>query len=328
MEKTIFILRESVWLWDDKPCPSYVGVNRIYKRFATYEQALAEKTKLEIAKVRNHIFIDKMECNTIFYHQNYYAAMIKKDVFDYFKTNFGIDWKGFSESEFVDKSKLNDNEFESLANDFIRKKVLEDDKHILFVLEMLELSFYKISEVKEDGFLYKIYTNSHFRDFDFSLANNLATNYKEFVVSKDAGGETWVSYASFVEAEKALCIAFYDLIKSEKKSLKGSFSDLSENPEMLKKYLENYSKYFNYNAENKQLTFNIIEDEEIIHEVLGEFLALLRPEKIPFIIKSVPIAKMSESYIEKEEMEEKKRILEKSRQDRMKRFRDNNNFLS
>jgi hypothetical protein len=42
MEKTIFILREVAWNFNDD-WYSYAGATEVYKKFATYEEAYQEK---------------------------------------------------------------------------------------------------------------------------------------------------------------------------------------------------------------------------------------------------------------------------------------------
>jgi hypothetical protein len=65
--------------------------------------------------------------------------------------------------------------------------------------------------------------------------------------------------------------------------------------------MENYAEYFVYDTENQTLGMNRIYDKEAMYEIMRGFVALLRPEKVPFIIKSFPISEMPEKYLAIEE---------------------------
>jgi len=306
MEKTIFILREVAWTWHDEPALQYEGANEIYKKFNTYEEALAEKNRLELDRVRYDYneYRCSLICNANFAEVNFYEIMLKKGQYEYFKDNFGIDWQGIQQSGLIDESKLKKWEFRELVNGFFLKKILQNDKHILYVLKMIELDFYEIAEVKENDCFYKIYSNKYFQDF--TLRNNLYGNNitgQEVEIKYYEDQIENFYYFPYVIAQNRLCEYFYDLLSNSyyKNSLKGSFSELSEAPEILKSYIENHSEYFVYSAKKKKLTMYRIYDEEKQYEVMSGLIALLRPEKIPFIIKSFPISELPEKYLQYEE---------------------------
>lgn len=309
MEKTIFLLREVTWTWGDEPMLDYEGPNEVYKKFATYQEALAEKNRLEIDMVRHHntIDIDGNICNANFHNNDFYEIILKNGHNEYFKNSFGIGWEKIpiidkSKSDYLEKWQFND-----IINDFILEKVLQDDKHILYVLKMIELDFYEIVEVKENDYFYKIYRNIDFQDFVVNFlygASLTGEEHYEQVAN--------LYYYPYSQAQKKLCDVFSYSLKDSNNSLKGSFAELSEAPELLKSYIESYAEYFTYNNDTLSLSTSYIYDKEKMYEIMNGLIALLRPEKIPFTIKKFPISKIPEKYLEyerkkKEEEEEFKR---------------------
>ena len=289
MEKTIFILREVEWCSDTKSVPYYLGANDIYRKFPTYEAALAKKNQLQVNMARYHNANNSFKCNINFASADYFEIMLKKGLYGYFRDVFGIDWKGIKESGLIDESKLKSGEFNELVNNFIRKKVLQNDTNILFVLEMIELNFYELSEVKESDCLYKIYSNASFTDFPL-----LAECEDEIT-----GTEVKIEYYDFVfciyfdnqeKIQTEINQRFNDLLREN--ALKGSFSDLSEAPETLRNYIENYPKYFVYDAQKELFSMK----KQAPDDIMRDFVELLRPEKVPFIIKSFPISEIPETY--------------------------------
>ena len=306
MEKTIFILREVAWSYFDEPQLSYVGPNEIYKKFATYEEALAEKSKLELYMVKYHRVDSDYHCNPNFGNIDYFR-ILQNGSFNDFKDYFGIDWKEIWESNLINKSKMDIRIFSDIVNKHILSTALKDDRLISYILKLIGLNFYEISEVKETACLYKIYNNIDFKDF-FILFKSSGIPFDE--KEEDMGYNEYIQefyYGSLYEVENKVYNTFYwhlaDTFYDEKNYLKGSLSDLSEAPTILKSYLENYSKYFVYDTENLLLSMK----NQAPNDVMRGFVALLRPEKVPFIIKSFPISEIPEKCIEVEKLKKEER---------------------
>lgn len=307
MEKTIFILREPIWIYNDEPWYDYRGVNEIYRKYNTYHEALEEKNKLNIQIARNHQLL-----HGEFSKYNYFQIATQKNTFSYFKEHFGIDWERIWDDSLVNKSKVTEWEFDCLVNNFIIPKILQNDKHILYLLDIIELNFYEIAEVKETDVFYKIYSNAHFSDFLIFDERGCQFIGEEREIGYHEFGQGGLYYTSSIEIKNKICNMFYwhlsdTFYDDEKKYLKGSLSNLSEAPEMLKSYIENYADYFVYDAENQTLAMNHILDDETMYEVMRGFVALLRPEKVPFIIKSFPISEIPEKYKEEERRQAEER---------------------
>ncbi len=314
MEKSIFILREPVWIYNDEDSYRYGGVNEIYKKFTIYEEALAEKNKLntQIAK-------DDKLAKGEFKKFNFAKIIEQKNVFAYFKEHFGMDWNRIWESDAIDKSKVTKKEFQKAINAFIRKKALQNDNHIIYLLNLIKLEFYQIVEIKEKDCIYKIIGNKNFKDFSVLQWNKQEYESEDYFMLLEQA-EQQINYL--------FCNYLYRIDEEDNIQMKGSLSDLSEAPNILEGYIKNHSHCFVYDNENKKLfikgisrkgkRYNKIthlQEKEKIFELMRGFIALLRPEKNPFVVKSIPTSEIPEKYLEYERRiqqgeEERKKWLE------------------
>jgi hypothetical protein len=250
------------------------------------------------------------------------------DIYEYSKKHFGLDIKAILESPFFIQNETSkywvvdeighpvEISHKTYFGDLFRIMVLSSEEHIKTMLQALKFDFYEIAEVGDDSFLYQVYTTPSHDDF---ISSHLLEHFKKdgYVFTAYPAQGTYeegvISHTNFIEAQNELCTEFYNLLAQSGRTLKGALSDLSEAPEMLKSYIESYTDYFVYDAENQQLSMNHIHDKEKMYEVMRGFVALLRSEKVPFIIKFFPIAEIPEKYIKVERRQEEERQKTESR---------------
>lgn len=285
MEKNIYVLREISWGYNDEWYYPTENISNIYKKYTNIEDAKHDKLRLEIYDVKIRRILD----TTL-------LSSLSKDLqnrFDLFlKEHFSTDIQQIMNFVGVEhQCQIHSN----ILHYFI-DKIIENDFLILETLKILDLHFYEIVELKEAENIYRISPNPDFKSYDVFDEWVLIDFFKSSYVYTQK------------EAWEVAIHNFYENLFSPFK-LVGSLSELSEIPEILKSYLETYPCFI---YENSLLSIKKIKDKDMIIEIMTGFVALLRPEKIPFIIDCIPLKQAEENFIQKNKKikEYKQRIID------------------
>jgi hypothetical protein len=231
MSKIIYILREVGWAYNDNEPAHYEGLCNIYKKFDTYEAALATKKRLEIEIVRKG--------------EQHFQELSGRNpnclnAFDeYVKKQLNIDIEAIVANSSIhsdDKWRLS-----SYLQEMCLKWFLQEDEQILEVLQVLQLDFYAIQSVPETTVFYKIFLPTELIgglfysiDFEGAMIPDQHNQAKVFDSYQDAAMElsVWLHYLTF----------------------SGDFSALSDTPHLLAAYIKVHS-ILQYDNQSKILSF-------------------------------------------------------------------------
>ncbi len=270
----MYVLREISWGYNDEWYYPTGSIHNIYKKYTNIEDAKRDKLKLEVYDVKMRHILD----TTL-------LSSLSKDIqnkFDLFlKEHFSTDIQQIM--NFVGHE--HQCQIHSNILHYFIDKIIGDDTLLAQTLQLLNLHFYEILVIKEDELLYNIQPNVSFKSFDVFDECILVEFYS----------------SSYVYTKKeAWDVALYNFYQNlqDSFSLIGSLSELSKAPEILQSYL-NANCCFNYDTKNHLLSMKRISKKEMIIEIMTGFIALLRPEKIPFIIDCIPLKQAEENFIQK-----------------------------
>jgi hypothetical protein len=270
MKKQIFILREQTWHWteDDAFVVGYYNDNQI---FDTLAEAIQEKNKRLIAMIRKDGISDR-------YPSSKHLMEQQVDLYRYLKDKFDLDLHhmlsniGFDQPIFTTIMRL-----------FV------DDDHIIELCEVLGIDIlYKVLSFEADDFLYKLEPNPMFTDF---LIPEYAP-HDGYVVDYLFNRRCYaVRYFDTLEAVQKQLANFLNKELSYGSSLLGTFSELSDAPDLLEAYIKNHACFI-YNSTDKTLKIsqnydNYIDNNNTL-EALQGLVALLKPNKIPLLLKPYP----------------------------------------
>jgi hypothetical protein len=272
MEKTLYVLREISWGYNDEWYYPTNNIRNIYKKYTHIEDAKRDKQRLEIYDIKMRPILDTTLLSSLSKDlQNKFYLFLK----EHFSTDIEqiMKFVGFEHQCQIQSNILH----------YFIDQIIWDDRLILKTLEILDLHFYEIIELKESENVYRISPNPNFKSYDV---------FDEWVLIE-------FFQSSYVytqkEAWETAIHNFYETLLSPFKLI-GSLSELSEVPEILKSYLENYPCFIH---ENHLLSIKKIESKEALIEIMTGLVALLRPEKIPFIIDSISVTQSKEYFSEK-----------------------------
>jgi hypothetical protein len=258
MNKSVFVVRRQEDWYNDEGLV-LLFANEIYGKFDTLEEAQVSKIELSYHFFQNTSFGEWMCGNGLKY--------------------------GFL-SEFIPDFIQSRNLY--LPTDY-EEEFIKADKYLLAdFLEFANFQLFVIWEVQASHYFYKIFTNPNFNDFQ-NEAENIGTGIEAEYLTFEIGQHSQsLVYEHFSLVEPTFLHCFYRLFVQEKRVLKGTLTELSQATFLLENYLTN-SQYLVYDAENQILTTQEIEDKNERLEIMRGLVALLRPDKVPFLLKAFPV---------------------------------------
>lgn len=270
MKKQIFILRKQSWHWsqDDFFLSGYYDDNQT---FETLAEATQEKNKKLIAIVKERGLSDR-------YPSFKHLMEQQVDLYRHLKNKFGLDLSYLLYRNGFDKTTFND-----------ISHLLADDNNVIELCEVLGIDImYKILSFDVDDFVYKLELNPMFTDFVIPAYFGYETYAVDYLFYM---GCYAVRYFDTLDSVQKQLANFLSKELSYTFSLLGTFSELSDAPNLLDAYIKNHD-YFIYNSTDKTLKIsrncdNYIDNDNTL-EALQGLVALLKPNKIPLILKSYP----------------------------------------
>lgn len=256
----MFVLRSHTWHWTQDDCISlgYYDDNQL---FGTFEEALQERNKRLIEWIRKHGVSSNLHS-----HKSPMEQQI--DLYRYLNHKFHLEcaWLlykiGFDVTD-------------------VLSEILKDDNNAIEICEVLGMDImYKIVPFDTNDFLYKLERNPNFTDFlipEYHINDFLIEDY---LFAQQCYAIRY--FDTLEEVQNQLAIFFcYELYRHH---LSGTFSELSDAPDILNIYIQNNPELL-YDSERRLLTIaKCIFPEEFLGLVKG-LIALLKPHKIPLLLK-------------------------------------------